>query len=89
MTSEAGMTEADITSEVTAFLERSYPDGSLKIAADLRLLEEGVIDSLGLLELVSFLEAHFGIFVDDHEVDLDHFGTVQDIAAFVNTKLDR
>jgi acyl carrier protein len=52
-------------------------------------LEEGVIDSLSLLELVGFIESQFGIFVDDHEVDLEHFGCVRSMAEFVAAKLNR
>ncbi|MGD8280176.1 MAG: acyl carrier protein [Gemmatimonadota bacterium] len=89
MTPDAPTTEAQIASEVTAFLQQSYPDGSVEISEDLRLLEEGVIDSLSLLELVGFIESQFGIFVDDHEVDLEHFGCVRSMAEFVAAKLNR
>jgi acyl carrier protein len=87
MTPDAGKTQADIATEVAAYLERTYPNGAMKVSDDLRLLEEGVIDSLGLLELVAFIESQFGIYVDDHEVDLDNFGTVGNIATFVSTKV--
>jgi len=87
MTPDARTTEADIASEVAAFLERSYGDGVVKISEDLRLVEEGVLDSVGLLELVAFVESKFGIFIDDNEVDLEHFGSVRSMAAFVVAKL--
>jgi len=47
------------------------------------LLEEGVIDSLGLLEVVTFIETEFEVSVDDADVTLDNFGSVNAIASFV------
>jgi acyl carrier protein len=49
------------------------------------LLEEGIIDSLGLLEVVTFLETEFDVMVDDADVTLESFGTVNAMAAFVHT----
>lgn len=47
------------------------------------LLEAGIIDSLGLLDLVNFIETEFGISVDDVDVTLDNFGSVNTIASYV------
>lgn len=47
------------------------------------LLEDGIIDSLGLLDVVNFLEAEFSIAVDDADVTLDNFGSVNAMASFV------
>lgn len=50
------------------------------------LLQGGIIDSLGTLEVVEFLEAEFGIAVIDEEMIADHFETVHSIARFVHHK---
>lgn len=50
------------------------------------LLEGGVIDSLGTLEVVLFLESEFGVIVTDEEMVADHFESIHSIAGFVASK---
>lgn len=56
-----------------------YPD-------DASLLENGVIDSMNVMELVLFLEEALGIKVEDHEIIPDHFDSVSKLAEFVKAK---
>ncbi len=51
-----------------------------------RLIEDGVIDSLGLFSLISFVEETFGIAVDDDDVVGDIFGTIDALASYVLRK---
>lgn len=51
------------------------------------LITGGVLDSLATLKLVSFLEEHFKIEIQAHEVDVEHTNTIADIAALVRSKL--
>ena len=53
------------------------------------LLEQGVLDSLGVLELVGFLEREFSIRVSDEELVPGNFQTVRSLAAFAQTKWDQ
>ena len=50
------------------------------------LLKNGIVDSLGILDIVSFIESHFGIRVADEELVTEHFGSIRRIAAFIHTK---
>jgi acyl carrier protein len=50
------------------------------------LLEHGIIDSTGVLEVIVFLEATFGISVDDAELLPENLDSIQRIAAFVERK---
>lgn len=52
------------------------------------LLEEGIIDSLALLEIVSFIEDTYDIVVDDADVTLDAFGSIETLAAYVTSRVD-
>jgi len=52
------------------------------------LLDSGVIDSLGTLELVAYLEREFDFIVEDEDMVADHFETIASITAFVKTKLE-
>jgi acyl carrier protein len=51
---------------------------------DFDLLTGGVVDSLGLLKVVAWLEDEFDIGVDDSELGPDSFRTVAAIKAFVD-----
>ena len=52
-----------------------------------RLIEEDIIDSLGIFVLVEFLERRFGIIIDPEEMVLENFETVDAIARMVEQKL--
>ncbi len=51
------------------------------------LTENGVIDSLAIFRLVSFLEDTFGVRIADEEIVNDNFKTVDDIDRLVQSKL--
>jgi len=70
---------------------RGYIRDELLIAdgADLRddtPLWGGVIDSVGLMQLITFIEETYGIEIADDELTSAHFGTVSSIAALVDAK---
>ena len=53
---------------------------------DTPLLERGILDSLGILNLVSFIEDEWGVTVEDEELIPEHFGTISRIAQLIETK---
>ena len=57
-----------------------------QLTADFPLIDNHVIDSLGMITLVSALEDEFGIDVDDEDLVPDNFATIGQIAAFVDSK---
>ncbi len=56
-----------------------YPD-------DASFLENGIIDSMNVLELVVFVEEHFHITVGDEEVVPENFDSLSAMTAFVRRK---
>ncbi|HSS32228.1 MAG TPA: acyl carrier protein [Solirubrobacterales bacterium] len=80
MSDNAKTIEEFIVNEITGDLEA----GSLRHDED--LLAADLIDSLGITELVSFLEAKFGLKVDDEDLTPDNFRSVDSIVAFVARK---
>jgi len=50
------------------------------------LLESGVIDSTGILELIEFLEAEFSVHVEDDETVRENLDGIDRIAAYVARK---
>jgi len=53
---------------------------------DVSLLDTGIIDSTGVLELVSFIEEEFGIEVKDEELVPENLDSLAKIAAFIEKK---
>jgi acyl carrier protein len=52
------------------------------------LTESGIVNSTGVLEVLMFLERHFGISVADRELVPENFDSVDNLVAFVARKLD-
>jgi acyl carrier protein len=67
----------------TSFLFR---EGRERLGDDESLLGAGLIDSTGILELVSYLESAFGIVVQDEEIVPENLDSVGQIAAYVEMK---
>lgn len=53
------------------------------------LLGTGIIDSLGILEVVVFIESEFGITIADEELAPESFESIATMSRFVDGKLDR
>jgi acyl carrier protein len=49
-------------------------------------LEKGIVDSTGVLEVVSFIEDEFKISVDDEELVPENLDTIDNLAGFVKRK---
>ena len=62
-------------------LARQHPP-----ADDDSLLDLGLVDSLGVLELVEFVSDSFGITVSDEDLNPDNFGSIASLAIFVERK---
>ena len=60
--------------------------GSAEVKEDDNLLANGIIDSLGVLKLVSFIERQFEIQIPDEEVTIKNFRSVKDIASYLEAK---
>jgi acyl carrier protein len=57
-------------------------------ADDDLLVCKGVIDSLGIIRLVSFLEDNFGIHIPDGDITEDHFASLNTLEHFVNSRMN-
>jgi len=78
----------DARTEIHQFLEEYFVlDGKLaSLGDDASFLENGIIDSTGMLELVLFVEEHFGVEVEDDEVLPSNFDSVNRLNAYVTRK---
>ena len=78
-----------VADQVREFVVTNYLFGNQgRLPADSEsLIESGVVDSTGILELIEFLEESFDISVGDAETVPDNLGSVEGIARFVGSKL--
>ena len=78
----------NIKQSIRRFIETSFlfREGRQGLTDDESLLSAGLIDSTGILELVSYLEAEFGIVVQDEEIVPENLDSVGEIAAYVDHK---
>jgi acyl carrier protein len=63
-----------------------FSDDGYQLPNDASLLEEGIVDSTGVLELVMFVEETFNITVEDEEIVPDNFDSVSQLAAYIRRK---
>ncbi|MGA1989381.1 MAG: acyl carrier protein [Candidatus Sulfotelmatobacter sp.] len=72
---------------IRSFVLQKFPAARKRVFNDdVQLLESGIIDSLGVLDVVGFLEQTFNIRVDDDDLTPENFGNVKCIGSFVEKK---
>jgi acyl carrier protein len=80
---------ADILGSVRTFIEENFlfREDISGLADDESLLESGVMDSTGILELVAFLETVFSIQMADAEIVPENLDSIAAIAHYLERKL--
>lgn len=73
---------------LTSFIVENFLFGNAAEAPapETSFLESGLVDSTGVLEIVSFIEGTYGISVADDEMTPQHLDSVANLAAFVVRK---
>lgn len=78
----------EMKQQIRQFISELLPEGkSANLRDDTPLRTSGLVDSMAMLRIVSFLEEKFGIEVDAYEASVENFDRIDDIAAFVQRKL--
>jgi acyl carrier protein len=75
---------SDINQDILQFLKsRGFLDGKKSVKEDESLTETGVIDSIGLLQLVDYLEIRYKIEIPMEEITPENFDTLSGISRSV------
>lgn len=64
------------------------PDG-FTYSDDDSFLENGILDSTGVVEVVAFIEEHFKISVEDAEITPQNFDSISNLTTYIGGKLGR
>ncbi len=80
---------ATIETDIRQFVEENFLFGrkGFELGRDDSMLEQGLIDSTGVLELVSFIEGKFKIKVKDDDLVPENLDSINRLINFVDSKL--
>ena len=74
--------------KIRAFILENFLFGNDQgLSDDTSFLDEGIIDSTGILELVSFLEEEFIISVEDEEILPENLDSIKNVVAYLERKM--
>ena len=77
-----------IEKEIRNFIEENFIlDGNDNLSAEDSLLEKGIIDSTGVLELVAFIEENYSLKIKDEELIPENLDSIKNISRFIQEKL--
>jgi acyl carrier protein len=79
----------DTKSIIRTFIIKQFLKGerAASLADDTSFIDEGIIDSLGVLELATFIEETFGFRVEDEEMMPENLDCINHLVTYVNSKL--
>ena len=82
------MTPIEVTERVRAYITENFlymrPDYS--IGDEDSLLGKGIIDSMGVIEVITFIQQEFGITIDDDDITEENLGNLAAISRYVAGK---
>lgn len=79
---------SDIGDKVRAFILENFLFGKNDgLKNDTPLLGQGIIDSTGVLELVSFLEEEFSVTVEDEELVPENLDSIDNVVTYLRRKI--
>jgi acyl carrier protein len=79
----------DIKTQVRQYILNNFLMGGdpERITDSVSFIEKGIIDSTGVLELISFLQETFGIRIEDAEMVPENLDSLEKIEKYVDSKL--
>jgi acyl carrier protein len=77
----------DMATTIRDYLLAEIVDGPAEIETGTPLLDGELVDSMGVLKLVGFLEDEFGVMIGAEDLSSSNFATLDSISAFIKSKL--
>ena len=81
----------DIEARIQQYVAQNllFSDDGVQYSNDASFLQEGIIDSLGVIELVTFVQRTFELAVTSDEITPDNFDSVNRLAHYIRHKTGR
>jgi acyl carrier protein len=79
----------NVEQDLRRFVADNFPFGPVgdELSSDDSLVDQGIIDSTGVLELVTYLEETYGIKVEDEELIPDNLDSINRLVSYLERKL--
>ena len=68
------------------FIIENYHLSDSQFSFDQSLVNSGIIDSMGIIEIVSFIEETYDIVIDDEEINTENFETINNMVQFIKSQ---
>ena len=79
--------EAPIVQKILDYLKASVLlDPAVEIPLDRSLLEAGILDSYGIVDLLTFIEGEFGLSIPDEDITKEKMGSIRKMARYIETR---
>jgi acyl carrier protein len=78
----------EIERDIREFIAENFILDAETLASDASLTQSGVLDSMGVLELIMFIEQRFGLTVPDDQALPENLDSVERIARYVRGRLE-
>ncbi len=80
--------KVEVLSRIRGFISQTFPLARRRnLTDDDNLLSSGVMDSLGVLEIVTLLQQDYSLEITDDELTPENFESIRSIAQFVSQRL--
>lgn len=79
------MTAAEVTERTRAYITENflYMRRDFRLSETDSLLGAGIIDSMGVMEVITFIESEFGVEIGDDDVTEENLGSIRAISRYV------
>ena len=85
MTTQTSNTVQEV---LKGFIERKFLEDDATVAFDDDLLMGGLIDSLGVIHLVTFLQEEYSVTISPADITVENFSTINTIADYLQTRIN-
>jgi acyl carrier protein len=82
------MTNEEIQDVLLTFITRNFGVDRADINLGNSMIDDGIIDSFGLVEIMTFLETEFRMVVDDDDMKRDNFGSVFKLVDYIQRETE-
>jgi acyl carrier protein len=76
-----------VKEKIKNFIVENFLFGERGLKDDEPLFESGIIDSLGLIKLIAFIEKNFNVSIDISEIMIENFNTLNDIMEVLKSRV--
>lgn len=82
------MNKAEARKDILDFVCRNFLVDEDEIIEDQSLVDQGIIDSFGLVEIATFLKKKYAVVTQETEMNRENYGSILKMADYVERKLN-